>query len=198
MKKLACLIVCMLAGTAQATTVAEIGDAGDLMGSAQVLGAGTTAITGSGGSGDIDLYSFGWSGGSFTASTSASIDPQLFLFNSSGYGILADDDSAGGLNSLISLTLAAGNYFLAINGYNNEATSISGNIFNNGCCGTELPTGPGAGDPLSGWTGGGSAGTYTISFRSATSAVVPEPASLALMGLGLAGLGYSRKKKASS
>ena len=197
MNKITALLICLMAGAVNATPVIETGDAGALMGSGQILDAGTTSVSGTSWSGDVDLFSFGWGGGAFSAETSGSGDPQLFLFDNNGFGILADDDSAVGYNSLISTTLAAGNYFLAINGFNSEALSLTGNIFVDGCCGTELPMGAGAGNPLSGWSSTtGGAGNYTIAFNAATTAV-PESVGMALLGLGLVGVRLTRKEKKS-
>jgi len=204
MKKLALVIALSAVGStaAWATTHAEVGDAGQTLGTAQMLAGGTTAITGSLSS-DADLFGFAWGGGAFYADTLGSaFDTQLFLFNSAGAGVWANDDGLSGLRSYISdAALAVGTYYLGISSFNNDPVSASGVMF------TSYPYGPQyaplyPGETLSSWTGGYSGGSYIINFRSASGEVVqtgdvPEPASLALIGLGLAGLAFSRKRKAA-
>ena len=57
---------------------------------------------------------------------------------------------------------------------------------------TSGPTGPGGGTPLSGWdlSSGldSQTGTYGIALTGADAAFVPEPAPVALLGVGLAAL----------
>ncbi len=47
-------------------------------------------------------------------------DPQLFLFDAAGNELARDDDGGAGQDSLITETLAAGTYFVAVTAFNND------------------------------------------------------------------------------
>ncbi len=184
----------------------EVGDAGDSLGSAQAAGSANSGgiIGGFGGTGDVDMYSFTWAGGglyidSFSAFT---FDTQLFLFDSAGFGVLGNDDHGGacpgaagsGLQSCLDLSagLSAGTYYIAISSFNNDpldgaATAMMSCAgFTTQCAST--------GGPLASWSGpSGTPGSssYAINF---TPTGVTEPSILLLLGIGLAGLGFARRR----
>jgi hypothetical protein len=203
----AVLAACVLGGVAAASaaTVAEVGDAGESLLTAQALPAGTTQVTGAVTANNADMFKFGWAGGNFDVNTNGSpIDTQLFLFDSFGFGIRADDDSGDGFNSLLSIAnLAAGAYFLAVTEYGYEPSSPAGFIFPEG--GENVgPTGLGGGQALSGWgqRAAEGAGDYVINFRVGTSIIpgpndrpLPEPHTLMLVALGLLGAAAIRKRR---
>jgi hypothetical protein len=100
------IAVLALALAPGAFAASEVGDAGELRATANDMGAGAvTTIQGSfTDAADADLYRVCLSdGASFSASTlgATTLDTQLFLFDSQGYGIYANDDAAGSRGSLL-------------------------------------------------------------------------------------------------
>ncbi|HEX8203641.1 MAG TPA: DVUA0089 family protein [Isosphaeraceae bacterium] len=205
-----------LASTAPAAIVIEAGDAGNLPATAQVAsGAGTLdAISGTLASGtDVDVFAIVLGGGrTFSATTVGltDVDTKLYLFDSTGRGVYTNDDEdvftlqstlpAGDLLT----PLASGLYYLAITSFDIDPVSLGGKIFPDPIFPDLVygPTGPGGGSPVTGYTGSGESGAYTIAltgarFQGAT--VVPEPGtltSLGIAGLGLLGSGWRRRRSA--
>jgi hypothetical protein len=174
----------------------EIGDAGDLRVTANDMGdSAVTQINGSfTDATDSDVYRLCLSdGASFSASSVGqtfppNLDTQLFLFDSQGYGIYANDDAAGGIRGS---TLpaqhrfspsAGGEYFLAISQYNRDPQSSQGEIFQDNFSRWLYPDGVlpangfGGGETLSGWNGRapGGMGTYRITLTGTASCVPPD------------------------
>lgn len=148
---LAFLLVSAATGPANARDYTEIGDAGQLLPTAQITyGGGATVIDGIfgtlSGASDVDLFQiFLPGGGLFSATTVETFDPSsgvfqplydsaLFLFNASGFGVYANDDDPlasprpdSTLPALDPLTpLTAGLYYLAITASPRVPTSAGG------------------------------------------------------------------------
>lgn len=189
------------AGVASATTYNEIGDAGQTVGTAQIVADGTTSISGTlSYPYDVDLYGF-----SLDATTSlvidglgwaqSGIDSNLILFDGLGHGIEGDDDGGSStLESRISITLAAGSYLIAFGDNNIGArNSTGGTIIHNDSGYVGLTS-----DTLAYFDAyGNSTGTYTINFSEAVSApAVPLPAGFPLLLAGLGAFGFMRRRKA--
>jgi hypothetical protein len=167
-------ILSLLSLAPVASAADEQGDAGDLPATAQDLtGAGVDTISGTlAGAADIDMYRVCLDGGgTFSASSvgGSTVDTQLFLFDSSGRGVYANDDEREGVvQSLLPaghpLTPAApGEYLLAVGAYNIDPLGGDQPIFGPGT-GVVGPTGPSGDQPVSGWGGRASRpGPYTLS-----------------------------------
>ena len=196
------------AGLAQASAYLEVGDSGTTLGTSQNVGPGIDQILGSLTGADVDMYKLFLSPGLFTAETHAipccgpATDTQLYLFDSTGVGIVANDDRFNSQGSFISTVLAGGTYYLGVSTFNLDPYSSMGNIFPDAftCCNNGIvgPTGPGGSNPLSFWANGptgsgtGQGGQYTVTLNKAT---VPEPSSALFLGLGLTTLVFLRRKK---
>jgi hypothetical protein len=180
---------------AMAGPVTEVGDAGDHPGSAYSTGVGSVpSITGLiSSTTDADLYAlFLPSPATFSATTVGTGtlgDTQLFLFDSAGLGVVANDDHPGGGTLLSTIPLGsvtgpAGLYYLAISRFDRDPSSAGGLIFPSGPPYTTVygPTGPGGASPISSWGGTGDLGGYTIRLTDAEGSVgvVPLPGALSL------------------
>jgi hypothetical protein len=206
----------LTAPAARADIWDEQGDAGELPGTAQVV-FGLPSLEGIRGmletANDVDMFAIRIvDPATFSATTVGTpgmvMDTQLFLFDATGRGVYANDDASTATSRS---TLPAGNpngpqvpglYYLAISSFDRVPVSSPTNdlIFpgfpRTGVFG---PTGPGGADPVTAWRGGGTeAGTYTI-LLTGSAAFFPEPSSLLLFGLGLAGAGawYRRRRAAA-
>ena len=201
--------------TSRAASYTETDDAGDLPAPAQIVSgpAGTSldSISGSltltNAISDGDMYQIYISSpAAFSASDTAFVarannfDSQIFLFNSAGLGVVANDDAAsGGSQSAIPAgsisSLQVGVYYILIDGSSRYPVSNGGLIFPNFTdgttdpTGTYGPTGPGGALPITGYTGSSNeAGSYRIALTGAQFVVVPEPGSVAFVLAGGAGL----------
>jgi hypothetical protein len=164
------------------------GDAGDLPATAQLVTlpdqtpcqSPVSRIRGDNGADDVDMYVICITDpASFSASTvgGAGFDTQLWLFRCDGTGVVHNDDNpdtGGGLQSRIdnrtNCITEGGIYLLAISRYNRDAVDANGNLLWNNSPFNEVrcPDGPGAANPVAGWTGTTSAGgRYIISLQGA-------------------------------
>ena len=162
------------------------GDAGDLPSNAQIVyrpdqtpcQSPVTRISGvRADPTDADMYVICITDpANFSASTVglAGFDTQLWLFRCDGTGVVHNDDSGGRQSRIDNSTgclngLQAGTYLLAITGYNQDPVDANGNLlWNNSPFGeVRCPDGPGAANPMVGWTGSGGSGNYGIALTGA-------------------------------
>ncbi len=160
------------------------GDAGDLPGTAQIVTlpdqtpcqSPVNRIRGDLEADGVDMYVICITDpASFVASTvgSAGFDTQLWLFNCDGTGVAFNDDSTGTQSTLDNSSgciTHSGTYLLAISRYNRDAVDANGSLIwnNSPFTGVRCPDGPGATNPIAGWTGTTSAGgTYQIQLQGA-------------------------------
>lgn len=190
-----------------ADTWAEVLDAGDLSFNSQLVTTSgpLNTITGnlSPNSGDgIDLYQISITDPlNFGASTvgGATWDTELYLFDSSGHGVAANDDSGnfaspnhqsrfGGASPISGLL--AGTYFLGIGFSGSLARDLSNVSLFSSTSGNGTPNGAAA--ALQNWgTPATPAGSYSIAISGV--GPVPEPASIATLVIG--GLALLRRRK---
>ncbi len=188
----------------------EVGDAGDLPATHQITyGNGPlTAITGNLPiDADVDLYCIHISDPLvFQAQIYGAqlSDPDLWLFDSAGYGITHNDTVQYGYTGLTGTYVPGpGTYLIGISGSYRYATSGSGAIWATPQAFAErAPDGPGAGSPIVSWTGAGVVdpyfSAYTIYLTGADfcQLAVPEPGDLLALGAGLFGFcGWLRRRK---
>lgn len=188
------------AGAANAQVWSEVGDAGELAASAQVVaGSGPLSfILGSLGESDVDMYKIRIDDPSLFLAQHTSIfnfDSQMWLFNLDGTGVAFNDDTNGLRSQISAPAVAAGDYLLAISGFDRDAVDSNGNALwlDNPFDNQRAPDGPGAANPVASWSGtGGNRGNYEIAVRGAS--FVPAPGALALAGIGGALVGRRRRK----
>jgi hypothetical protein len=153
-----------LATPARAQIWGETGDAGDLVGTAQVTaGAGAlTQIQGNLASPtDVDVYCVRLLSSPPAFSALIGINcaviqgPNVWLFDAAGNGIASNTTCSGGSKQIIApnTTLPPGNYYVAVSFFDYDPQSASGAIWQPGPPFWRTPDGPGAAGTLTGWAG---------------------------------------------
>ena len=155
----------------------EQDDAGDVPSIAQMpIGEGSlSGIVGWIDGSDADMYAIDICDvGTFsaTARVFTAFDTQLFLFNSDGIGVAANDDSGGTLQSTVTnrWVTMPGLHYLAITRYNRDPVDEAGQLIfpSTPFADEHTNTGPGGANPVFGWLGTTSGvSQYTISLGGA-------------------------------
>lgn len=159
-----------------------------------------------------DSYGTGWTypGNSFVVGDLTFVQGGTNLIGGSAYGMvrnLLTDDNVRGTTALVAntydlfafsagnfLDAAASNFFVTTNLGSYSFSEVVPIYANGGSLSfIGFAADPGEYFTSVAWYGNGATGVTDIQLGSAN---VPEPGSLALLGLGLAGLAYSRKRKA--
>lgn len=188
-------------GPLPASTFIETGDAGLLTSTANLTpissGSPLGVILGTLSEDDADVFAILLTGGTlFTATTASNVtsffDTTLFLFNSAGLGIVANDDCPFNppQSTIEFMPANSGTYYLAVAGFGFFPHSASGLIWpvNGGLMppGLLSPAGPGGAQTLNGWLGSSTeAGAYRIALTGAQAVAVPEPGTPLLVAAGL-------------
>ena len=211
-----------IAGAAQAllmdTEGATTSGANDTAATAQALGSlpGTLSLFGwidRNDPNDLDVYSFSLAGSSpatvwfdidfandiITPSSDDDdgLDSVLSVFDATGSLIDANDDVGfppdpgsgpnGDFDSFLELTLDAGDYFVAVSSFSNFSNGTLDDFQNDGSTSgqycLEVRTGAGFDAPAN-------PQCRELTFTE----TVPEPATLALLAVGIAGIGYRRRR----
>jgi PEP-CTERM motif len=143
----------------------------------------------------VDMYEILITGPTFTATTSGRganplLNPALYLFDVNGDGVIANNDSCVCTTQaqFLNVPITPGLYFLTIAVDDQEPENKNGKLIFGDITGTTgliLPQVKNTN--LDSWTGNGSTtGQYLIDLTGAQFAESPEPATLGLIGAGLA------------
>jgi len=166
------------------------------------VGPGIDVIHGSISGGDQgDLYRLVFDmGGLLTIRgrrTTGGLQPILFLFDEAGEGLRSDVGGATGVAAMINITIAPGTYYIGIGDFPLQAVDTDGTIWN-GSVATDSPPPADFGtlDFLDQTGTVVTPGNYRIFLSMATAGIpVPEPAALAVLAVGLAGMCAARRRK---
>ena len=121
------------------------------------------------------------------------VDTVLYLFDAEGVGLWGSDDVEDeAYASAISVSLAAGDYFVGVSSYDNMPTSDGIDMFEFDADDQVPAVGSGA---ISGWGSevGGEIGDYSMQV-SVTPTVVPEPSGACIALLASVGLVFLRRR----
>jgi hypothetical protein len=200
----------------------ESGDAGDgVGGAAQIAGTNPGDVLGvingatdSASQDFVDAYRIQITdpGAFFATTDGSSFDTMLYLFDTAGNGLLANDDTSGVVfqSTLVGasddgtgISVGLGTYILAVTGFQMDPVDLLGQAIFDIPIGslTEVsgPDGAGGGSPLSAWQdntvlGGAATGSYSITLRGV--GVVPTPGVVGIAGAAGLSMGMRRRRRA--